>query len=108
MNNSPLKPYRLPISVLIFWVSYLLLTRTLLSFIPETSSVWIGAFFVDFDVLKETEQITLIYAIILSVIGYFYVGKLMKIDAQENNKRLLKNLAFVAAIAIAYVYSIVQ
>jgi len=107
-EKSKLTPYRLPASIVVFFISYALLTRTALFYIASATSSLIADFFPVFNATKEAEQIVLIYAILLSVIAYFAFGKLMKIDAQENNKRLLKNLAFVAAIAIAYVYSIVQ
>jgi len=108
VKRSKLTPYRLPASIVVFFISYALFTRTALFYIASSTSSLIADFFPVFNANKEAEQIVLIYAILLSVIAYFGFGKLMKVDVQENNKRFLKNLAFVAAIAIAYVYSVLQ
>ena len=108
MNESKLTPYRLPVSILIFFISFAALTRTVLLYIPTSTSMLIAEFYPSYDAIGETNQIALLYAISLSVIAHFGFGKLIKQDPQENKKGLCKNLGIVVLIAVAYIYSRVQ
>tara|TARA_R110001583_G_scaffold7971_1_gene38816 strand:+ start:421 stop:747 length:327 start_codon:yes stop_codon:yes gene_type:complete len=108
MKPSKLTPYRLPFTILVFFIAYSLLTRTPLFYIPSVTSLLIGDLFTAFDGVKEAEQIALIYAILLCVFAHFATGKYIKIDAQANTKGLLKGIALVVLITAAYIYNIVQ
>jgi len=110
LNTPPSKltPYRLPLSIFAFFIAYTLLTRTPLLYIASSTSMLINQLYAGFDVIKETEQVALIYAILLSVVAHYGVGRFMKIEAKENNKGLLKGLALVVLIAAAYMYNMIQ
>lgn len=108
MTPSKLTPYRLPLTILVFFIAYSLLTRTPLFYIPSITSMLIGDVFTTFDGAKEAEQIALIYAILSSVLAHFGLGKYMKIDADANKKGLLKGLGLVVLITAAFIYNIVQ
>lgn len=108
VNPSKLTPYRLPLSILVFFIAYALLTRTPLSIIPESTSSLIASFYAAFDAAKETEQVTLIYALLSSVVAHFGFGKLCKIESKVNQKGLLKGLGALLLIIAAYGYNLVQ
>lgn len=108
MNKSKLSPYRLPISIFAFFIAYTLLSHTFLSVLPTFTSTLIGGYYSAFDITKETEQVALIYSILLGVFAYFFVGKLMNIDVQDNMKSLMKGLGVIVLIIAAYGYNLVQ
>jgi len=108
MKPSKLTPYRLPLTILVFFIAYSLLTRTPLFVIPSAISLMIGDIFSAFDGAKEGEQIALILAILLCVFAHFGSGKYMKVDDQANKKGLLKGIGMVVLITAAYIYNIVQ
>ncbi|MEL0629015.1 hypothetical protein [Psychromonas aquatilis] len=108
MNKSKLTPYRLPVAIFVFFIIYTLFAHTFLSAIPKLTSELIHHYYGAFDVLKETEQVAIMYAILSGVFAYFFWGKLMKIEASENRKTLLKGIGGVVLIIAAYGYSLVQ
>ena len=108
MTQSKLLPYRLPFSIFIFFIAYMALSHTPLGYISSLTSQLIGSLYSAFDVVKETEQVTLIYALLAGVIGHFGFNKLCKIDAKANQKSLLKGLGVLVLIILAYGYSLVQ
>jgi len=108
MKPSKLTPYRMPLTILAFFIAYSLLARTPLFVIPSSISLMIGDIFSAFDGVKEGEQIALILAILLSVFAHFGSGKYMKVDEQANKKGLLKGIGMVVLITAAYIYNIVQ
>jgi len=108
MKKSKLSPYRLPFSIFVFFIAYTLLAHTFLLALPSFTSSLIESYYSAFNALKETEQVTIIYAIFFAVLAYFYFGKLMKVDTKENQKSLLKGLGGIVLIVAAYGYNLVQ
>lgn len=108
MNESKLTTYRLPATILIFFICFAVLTRTVFLYIPSATSLLIGTFYPSYDAVNETKQIALLYAILISVIAHFLLGKFIQVDSLGNKERLLKNLGIVVLIAVAYIYSRIQ
>jgi len=108
MKRSKFTPYRLPAAIIVFFMSFALLTRTALFYIPTSTSSLISDFYPNLDTLNEVRQVALIYAIVLSIFAHFFMGKLMKVDSFENRKGLIKSLGIVALITIAYSYSLIH
>ena len=108
MTQSKLLPYRLPLSIFVFFIAYMALTHTPLGYISSLTSQLIGYLYSAFDVVKETEQVTLIYALLAGVVGHFWFSKLCKVDVKANQKTLLKGLGVLVLIILAYGYNLSQ
>lgn len=107
MNRKKLTPYRLPISILVFFIASWLSAHPPLVHIAFTTSFLIGEIFSAYDPVKEIEQIALIYAILFGVIAHYVTGKFIGVDALLNKKGLFKGVALVVLITMAYIYNIV-
>ncbi|RBW46642.1 hypothetical protein DS885_07180 [Psychromonas sp. B3M02] len=106
--QSKLVPYRLPFSIFVFFVAYALLTHTPLFFISSITSSFIHYLYTPFDAVNEAGQVTVIYAILCSVLAHFWFGKLCKIEPEVNKKGLLKGLGLVVLIIAAYGLNLAQ